>query len=255
LAFLDHGVVEYGLGYLDKIKLRNDNDFISLSEAAGVEGSGHGMFYGGVRISPLENIHLGAINYYVEDTINIAYAELDYLHSFNDDLAIRVRAQFSHQQSVGDDDLTGSSFDTWVLGGRLALSYHHFTLSAGFTTTDSKMEIQNPFGSYPGFVSLMRRNFNRAGEDAWQVGLAYHFEKLGLDGLSAFANYAEGYGARDSETRESLPNEREFNITVDYKPNMGFLGGFWLRLRGAVVETDQTSTDLRVIFNHALPVL
>jgi hypothetical protein len=36
---------------------------------------------------------------------------------------------------------------------------------------------------------------------------------------------------------------------------MGFLGGFWLRLRGAVVETDQTSTDLRVIFNHELPVL
>jgi hypothetical protein len=269
LAFLDHGVVEYGLGYLDKIKLRNDNDFISLSEAAalseepGVEGSAHGMFYGGIRISPLENIHLGAINYYVEDTINIAYAELDYLHSFNDDLAIRMRAQFSHQQSVGDDDLTGFSFDTWVLGGRIAMSYRNFTLSAGFTTTDSEMKIRNPFGSYPGFVSLMRRNFNRAGEDAWQVGIAYHFERLGLDGLSAFANYAEGYGARESKTRESLPNEtrgslpneREFNITLDYKPKSGLLGGFWLRLRGAVVETDQTSTDLRVIFNHALPVL
>ena len=143
------------------------------------------------------------------------------------------------------------------------MSYLNFTLSAGFTTTDSEMEIRNPFGSYPGFVSLMRRNFNRAGEDAWQVGIAYHFERLGLDGVSAFANYAEGYGARTSETRESLPderrlslpNEREFNITIDYKPDMGFLGGFWLRLRGAVVETDKTSTDLRVIFNHALPVL
>ena len=70
-----------------------------------------------------------------------------------------------------------------------------------------------------------------------------------------FANYAEGYGARDSETRESLPNTREFNITIDYKPNMGFLHGFWLRLRGAVVETNERSTDLRVIFNYALPVL
>ncbi len=135
------------------------------------------------------------------------------------------------------------------------MSYRNFTLSAGFTSTDSEMEIQSPYGSYPGFVSLMRRDFNRAGEDAWQVGIAYDFARLGLDGLSAFANYAEGYGARDSETRESLPNEREFNITVDYKPKMGFLGGFWLRLRGAVVETDQTSTDLRVIFNHELPVL
>lgn len=137
----------------------------------------------------------------------------------------------------------------------MALSYRHFTLSVGFTTTDSEREIQSPYGSYPGFVSLMRRDFNRAGEDAWQVGVAYDFARLGLDGLSAFANYAEGYGARDNETRESLPNEREFNITVDYKPKLGFLNGFWLRLRGAVVETDGTSTDLRVIFNYALPVL
>ncbi len=254
-TFLDSSVVEYGLGYLDKIKLRNANEFVSMSKAAGVDGASHGMFYGGVRISPLENIHLGAINYYVEDTINIAYVELDYLYSFSDDLAIRMRTQFSHQQSVGGNDLTGSSFDTWVLGGRLAMSYRNATLSAGFTTTDSEMEIQSPFGSYPGFVSLMRRDFNRAGEDAWQVGVAYDFGRLGLDGFSAFANYAEGYGARDSVTRESLPNERELNITIDYKPKSGFLGGFWLRLRGAVVETDQTSTDLRVIFNHELPVL
>ncbi len=137
----------------------------------------------------------------------------------------------------------------------MALSYRHFTLSVAFTTTDSEMEIQSPYGSYPGFVSLMRRDFNRAGEEAWQVGIAYDFARLGIDGLSTFANYAEGYGARDSETRESLPNEREFNITLDYKPSFGFLGGFWLRIRGAVAETDKTSTDLRVIFNHELPVL
>jgi hypothetical protein len=254
-ALPNDGVVEYGLGYLDKMKPRNDDEFISMSEAAGVDGTDHGMFFGGLRFSPRENLHFGAINYYVEDTINIAYTEADYAHSFSDDLAIRMRAQFSHQRSVGDNDLTGSSFDTWFLGGRIAASYRYFTFSIGFTTTNSEMEIQSPFGSYPGFVSLMRRDFNHAGEDAWQVGVAYDFARLGLDGLSAYANYAEGYGARDSETWESLPNEREFNITVDYKPKFGFLHGFWLRLRGAVVETDERSTDLRVIFNYAIPVL
>jgi len=253
-TFSNNSEVEYGLGYLDKIKLRNASEFVSMSKAAGVDGASHGMFYGGLRFSPRENIHFGAINYYVEDTLNIAYADFDYLHHFGNDFAIRMRVQFSHQRSVGDDALTGSAFDTWFLGGRIAASYRNFTFAVGFTTTDSEMKIQNPYGSYPGFVALMRRNFNRAGEDAWQVGVAYDFGRLGLDGLSAFANYAEGYGARDSETRESLANEREFNLTVDYKPDFGFLGGFWLRIRGAVVETDRRSTDLRVIFNHELPV-
>jgi hypothetical protein len=137
-----------GGGYLDKMKPRNDDEFISMSQAAGFEGPDHGMFFGGFRFSPSENFNIGATNYFVEDTINIAYTEADFVHSFSDDLAIRMRAQFTHQRSVGDDDLTGSSFDTWVLGGRIALSYRHFTLSLAVTTTDAESEIRSPYGSY-----------------------------------------------------------------------------------------------------------
>jgi hypothetical protein len=38
-TFSENGNVEYGLGYLDKIKLRNANEFVSFSKAAGVDGA------------------------------------------------------------------------------------------------------------------------------------------------------------------------------------------------------------------------
>jgi len=234
--------LEYTAGYLTRMKRRDDDDFISMSEAAGVpQPSSHGLSFAGVRLSPFEGFSFGAIDYFVKDTINIAYAKSDYLHPLGDDLALRFQGQFSHQRSVGNDELAGSPFS-----------------SLAATSTDDGAAIVYPFGSYPGFVSLMQHKFNRAGEDAWLVGLSYHFTRLGFEGLSAVANYAEGYGARDPSSGSSLPNQREFNLTLDYHLQKGRLRGFWLRVRGSLLDTDgidRTGKQLRVVLNYSIPVL
>jgi hypothetical protein len=123
--------------------------------------------------------------------------------------------------------------------------------------TASDADIRNPFGSYPGYLSLMERDFNRAGETAWLVGLAYDFGRLGFPGLSAFVNFAQGTGARDPTTRQPGPDERELDLTLDYRvTKKGWLEGLWLRLRGAILESnDSTQTEIRLILNYAFPVL
>jgi hypothetical protein len=251
--------LEYGAGYLTRMKQRDDDDFISMSEAAGVPApSSHGLSFAGVKISPFEGFSFGAIDYFVKDTINIAYATGDYLQPLGDDLALRFHGQFSHQRSVGNDELPGSPFSTWVVGGRVAASYRYFVLSLAAASVDDGAAIVRPFGSYPGFVSLMQSKFSRAGEDSWLVGISYHFTRLGLEGLSAAASYAEGYGALDPDTGSSLPDRREFNLTVDYHVEKGRLRGFWLRVRGSILDTDgadRNSKQLRVILNYSLPVL
>jgi hypothetical protein len=75
--------------------------------------------------------------------------------------------------------LTGSAFDTKVGGTRIALSYAGAILTLAFSTTSAGADVQSPFGSYPGYVSLMERDFNRASEDAGLAGLAYD-GRLGL---------------------------------------------------------------------------
>lgn len=251
--------LEYVGGYLTRMKRRAEDQFISMSEAAGVPGSSsHGMAFGGGRFAPFENFSFGAIDYYVEDTINIAYAMVDTLYRPTDELGVRFQGQFSHQRSVGKEALTGSSFRTWIVGGRVAASYGGGILALGFSTTDEGAGIRSPFGGDPSFLSIMQRDFNRAGENAWIASLSYNFSRLGLEGLSAFANYAEGYGAIDADTGAPLPDRREFDVTVDYRVKKGLLRGFWLRLRASVLDVDgreKTSDEVRAIINYEIPVL
>jgi len=257
--FKESSELRYGAGFLTQMKRRNDDEFISMSEAAGVPGtSSKGLAFAGFRYSPGESFQIGAVDYLVKDVLNILYAEVDLYRALAPDLDLRLDAQLSDQRSVGDDLLTGRSFDTRNFGARVALGYRDAILTAAFSTTDKEEAIRKPYGSYPGYLSLMVEDFDRAGEDAWGVGLSYRFARLGLPHLSAFTNFARGTGAREPGSGASLPDRWEWDLTVDYRIETGPMRGFWLRLRGALVDEEHApkrSKEFRLIFNYELPVL
>jgi hypothetical protein len=253
------GPVDYAAGHLLRMKRRNEEGFDSFSKVAGVPGGGHeGLSLLGVRVRPLEGLSLGAIDHFVKDTLNILYAEADWHHEISEELGVRVQGQWTHQASVGDHDLTGRAFHTWVSGGRVAASFRSAILTLAFSTTDSEATIRSPFGSYAGYVSLMQEDFDRASEDAFGVGASFHFRRLGLPGLSAHGLAAWGRDAKDPATRQSLPDQRELDATLDYRFEDGVLRGLWLRLRFSNVDIEDSSRDsneLRFIVNYELPVL
>jgi hypothetical protein len=104
----------------------------------------------------------------------------------------------------------------------------------------------------------MVKDFKRAGEEAFLFGLSHDLKSMSLEGLSFFTNYAFGYDAVDAAADEPLPDQKEFDITVDYKPKEMILEGLWLRLRYANVDfsgDEDSINDLRLIFNYNLPLL
>ncbi len=248
---------EYVAGYVARIKERDSRTFVPMGEAAGASAK-RGLSMAGLRFKPTEHFSLGAINYNVRDVINIFYSEIDYVWLPTEQLGLRFTGQFTDQRSDGDDLLTGSSFDTQLVTGKLAASYAGAVLSVAFSTTDDGARIRSPYGSPPSPLSLMIENFDRAGEDAWGLGLSYHFKGIGLPGLSAFAKYSRGYNARNPDTGLSLADREEVNLTIDYRLQRGRFRGFWIRLRGAYVNEIGTSDEqkqFRVIFNYDIPVL
>jgi hypothetical protein len=245
-------------GHVTQMKTRGSRDFISMSEAAGTESSKErGLTMMGARYSPRKGVSIGAVDYYGWDVMNILYAEANYTRDLSDEIGLKLSGQFTHQASIGEELLGDPSFDTHVWGGRAALSRRGAILLAAFSSTSDHAAIKSPYGSYPGYVSLMRKDFNRAGELGWLVGASYNFEQLGIPGVSAFANFARGTSARDPTSEDSLPNQEEFNVTVDYHPLEGRLEGFWIRLRYAFLDVDgdaDPAHDLRVMLNYQIPI-
>ncbi len=248
--------LQVGIGYLDKIKKRNSDQFVSMSEGAGVAAGERGMPWLGARVRPLENLKLVAINFVGIDFLNTVYTDLEYGRKFSDDWGIKTSAQFSEQRSIGDDLLTGREVSATMWGVQQAISYRKFLVRAALTVNDEGTSMRSPWGSYPGYNSSIVEDFNRAGEIAWKVGISYDFSGVGIEGLSAYADFIQGNGAVN-DSKESLLDKNETDVNIDYRIKEGWLKNFWLRLRGGWVheETVGTTQDYRVIVNYDIPVV
>jgi hypothetical protein len=244
-------------GYLASMKQRNDDSFESMSDVAGGAGGNRGMLFAGARIPLSERFSIGAIDYWVEDTLNIVYAEASGLWKLGRDVSLKLEAQLTDQRSVGAEKLGGGSFDAQRVGGRVSLGWRGLILRLAANTTDAERAIVSPFGSDPSYLSLMQEDFRRAGEDAWLVGLSSDFSSLSLDGFTAALNLARGTGAR-AAGGGGAPEITEVDLTLDYRVREGLFRGLWLRLRGSVVDDaafSRTSNDFRVILNYDVPLL
>ena len=261
--------VDFIAGQVTDIKLRDSESFISMAEAAGVgdpdrggqtsdldsneNDSDRGTSMAGLRYRLSDNSSIGAINYYTWDTFNNFYSEFNFLKEWNEEIASKINLQFTHQNSIGDD-LIGR-FSTNHYGVRVRTSYKNAILTLAATNTGTGRAIQSPFGGRPSYLSLIRRDFDRANEFGLLVGLSYDFSKLGLPGVSAFTNLAWGNNAEDPHTDENLADATEYDFTIDFRPKSGGLNGLWLRARYANVDFEggEDTQDARIILNYELP--
>ena len=244
---------KYILGHVDKVKLNAADKFVHMSEAAGADGTDKGLSMVGGRFALGENADIGAINQYSWDVFNTFFAEANSAWKITDKLAVRLSNQFTDQRSVGDE--TVGSFDTYNASVKAAASLGGAILTLAYSHTEDDARIRSPYGGYPGYISLIVRDFNRAGEDAWLIGLSYDFGHIGLPGLSGFVNFASGDTPDSGAT--ATTDEDEIDFTLDYRPR-GFLEGLWLRGRVAFVDEHGAGAndliDYRLIVNYTIPL-
>lgn len=248
------GRFSYGVGHVTRMKKLDESSFKHMSEIAGARDSKKGLSSFGTRYALSKTLHGGMTNHYAWDVMNTFYIEGNSAWDLKNDVALRVSGQYTRQQSVGDE-LIGD-FNTSVYGLKLGASYKNAILSLAYTSTDEDHDILSPFGGYPGYASIIVKDFDRAGENAWLIGLSYNASELGLDGLSVFANYVDG-DTPDSGPAAS-PDQQELDITADYYFPKTVADGLWLRTRVALLNqegpdaTDQQ--DYRIILNYTVPL-
>jgi hypothetical protein len=252
-------VVDWVAGWITDIRPRAADEFISMGERAGAEGSNAGMAVLGAQFEPTKGTSLGFYNYWVPDVLSIHYLATDVLRDLGGGWGFRTQWQFTLQTDGGGTDLLDKHFKTWVFGGRAALSHAGVTAWVGFSITDDEEDIRSPYGTYAGFVSMMQSDFNSAGEKAVLLGASYDFSHWEIEGLSAFIQLGIGRGAKIPELGLSGLDETVLDFTVDYRFQTERFKGLWVRLRGSVAAIEAPGRDnsrqARFIINYDLPLL
>ena len=249
--------LNFAIGYVDKIKRRDDDGFVSMGQAAGVSGSNSGTTIAGARWLPeSRSFDIGVMSQYTEDIFNTFYLEMNSERDLGKGWDLKLSGQYTDQRSVGKEFLGDFSTNTWGL--RFATSYKYAVLTLAHTNTDDSAAIRSPYGGRPSYLSSMIRDFDRANEKAWRLGVSYHFDRLGLPGVSMIVNMTKGRHAQDPLTGAHLPDETEYDYTVDFKPQRGAFRGFWLRARYAKVSENgfgKVEDQIRIILNYSLPLI
>jgi hypothetical protein len=249
------GNLKFSTGYTWNIKRRNSNEFVSLTEALGLDVD-RGLFHAGVVWDPDDGLHLGFVTGFLEDVFTGVYSEFGFTRSLGRGFEARLDTQFSYRADVGEDLLGDSLDDAWNIGIRTSASRQGWVGRLGFSITGPSASILSAFGTNPTYVDLMQSSFNRPGEKAMLVSLSYDLAQVGWSGFSVIANFVAAYKGENLAGRHR--DRQEVDLTVDYRPPEGALSGFWLRLRASALaeeEEDRIGTDVRIILRYDFPLL
>jgi hypothetical protein len=222
---------DYALGYIWNIKQRDSNDFVPMSDAlAGNSAQTQGTPFGMIRLRPIPGLVLTAMDYNVQNLINSAFGQAEY--DFRQPKGAPnfiLGGNVIGQTSVGENLLTGSPFETYQASVKAQMAYAGWTVFIAGSATGSESKIYSPYGTKPNYTDMQQVSFDNAGEKAIGGSAAYDFAAFGLPGLSTGAWYTQGWGAIDPSTNLGIPDRRELDVWLQYRPTEGPLKGLRLK--------------------------
>jgi hypothetical protein len=261
------GAIGYDVGYLTAMKTRNSEDFVNMAKVAGVPDHNRGLLLtsltfnpdeGPDALAPLKGLTVYAGNYLTFDTLNTAYLNPEYTRALTDKWSAQLGIQYTDQRSVGSGFL--GDFSTWNVGARVQVNWRELSLFAAMSATGPDAALRTPYGIWPGYLSLIELDFDRANEKAWGVGATYNwagttFKDVKLPNLSVLLFYAQGRDALTPTTGARLPTRHEGDLDIIWKPP--WVKGLQLRFRNIYVgqEAPRLLQEFRIILDYELPVL
>ena len=261
------GPITYYGGMLTAMKKRNSDEFVNIAGAAGV-GEDSYMYLGGIEVSPVEALKARTSLYVVPDLLASSYTDAVWSTELAEETQLRLSGQFMYQSGIGDERLAEPDYQGWIGGIKGDVIYGGLTLTAGYTFagdfSGEEDSWQAQYGSWPGYTSMIVKDFNRTEEQALLLGASFDFAEVGLEGLvfTAAAAFDVVVG-EDEKADDDLPEWNEYDFTADYRfssleGDLEWLAPLWLRARYALVETEQPDDtrdrldDFRIIVNYEL---
>ena len=206
----------------------------------------------------------GIANYWIKDTLNTAYGEIDYMLPVGGGEGqpnLRVGVNTLDQRTVGADLIPGAPYDTYQASARLVASYAGFVFTGAVSETGEEASIQKPFGFSTSYTAMIVTNFDQASVRAYLLSLSYDLGMLGFEGVKLHAAWGKGTGTPDLATNGGFANQEELDLRFVYEPHRGRLQGLRVEVEyidWQVFDAGLPSDDLtqfRTIVNYVVPLL
>jgi len=255
--------LNYTASYLTRYKPWDAVGFTPMSAGLGVKQD-RGMLITGASYRT-KSWNLGAANYWVNDVLNTAYGEIDYLLPFGGDSddapSFRLGVNYLDQKTVGADLIAGAPYNTYQASARVVASYQGFVFTGAVSETGDEASIQKPFGYSTSYTAMIITNFEQADVRAYMLSLDYDFGRLGFEGVRFHAAWGKGNGTPDLATNGGFADQDELDLRFVYEPHRGRLQGLRVEVEyidWQVFDLPSPSDDLsqfRTIVNYSVPLL
>jgi hypothetical protein len=241
--------LKIGGGHVFRIKTTTSTDFETMSRAAGVEGVDQGVTVLSLRYDFSDSDFIAMTEQYAWDLYNTFYMEGERFIELSDRWKFRAGAQVMDERSVGDALL--GVFDSQLVGVKASFQYCNITTSLSFTKSWGATGFQKPWGSTPAYNSSILEDFDRAWEESFRVGVVYDFAPHGLTGVTIDTGWITGNAPSHGKNR--LPDEQEYDVSLNYRPSSEFFDGVWFRGRYAnsSMEDGSDIQDIRIELNYS----
>lgn len=230
---------DYSIGFLNEIKQRDSNAFVSMSQAlvGGATPINNGAYYAMVKWRPFAGLSTQFMGYQVNDFINSGFAQAEYDFRQPKDVPnFILGANIIDQNSTGTNLLTpGMPFQTYQASAKVQANYAGWTAFAAGSATGDQQKIFSPYGTKPNYTDMQQVSFDNANEKAAGASLAYDlgyaFGKYGFSGLSVGIWDTQGWDAINPSTGAPIPDRNELDLWAQYRPTSGPLQGLRVKVQ------------------------
>lgn len=272
--------VRYYAGHASKMKQVNDDQFRNFYQGAyqttvfpesSKLGESNGMNFAGAIWKPNRNFMLTGSYHAVDNLLNMAYIDVDYVHRLGEQKYVRFGTQAMHQSSNGSSLVSnGRDFNTQYGGIYAEVRMIPWLVGYGMGgLTGHNDEIRSPYSIGPSYLVQRVGENSKAGERTWILGSIVDFSTLGIRGLSFDVNYGQRssrHVAGDSSKPLANWNELATDLVYFLPPEAGFFSNLRLRARwakvlekgedwasGAQGNIDRKTTDIRFDMSLNIP--
>ena len=179
-----------------------------------------GVYYASASYDAIKDLSLSLWYYHYTNIANVLYAEAGYILHVSQTLDITFGLQYDTTKQTGDTLLQhqdantfGSSveFASEAIGVHLLMAYNKDSGDTGASSLN--------LGGGALFTSMEDQTLDAMGQagEAWVIGLGYHFDAIGIDGLNVGVAYGD-FTANNTSYYEV----NELDVVMEYSFNERF---------------------------------